>query len=175
MLMSEARPARAPTDIKSNGKTGRPPRYASESNVRDTGYILSRCNRQALRGLPTFAIAIAIFREFTQAEIEPPVKLGPEQRRRLEANLAEGAQELEEELGRPPSLKELARYVASWYPPRDPLRRRAEKQIERALKEATEREYWSGVPAQYIPHTGKAGRPATEAFWRWYNATFHGR
>ena len=48
------------------------------------------------------------------------------------------------------------------------------KQMEALLAEAGKREYWSGVPAQYIPHTGKAGSPAVEDFWRWYIAEFHG-
>jgi hypothetical protein len=168
------------TDIKS--KTGRPQRHASKSNVRAIGHFLSRWNRYGRhpgydgRRLSSFAVSLAMWREFTQAGIQPPVlsKLSAYRRACLEQSFAEGQEELEEILGRPPRPAELASYVASWFRPQDPLRRTGEKQAERLLKEANDFEYWSGVPAQYIPYTGlRPSRPSVEAFWRWYRATFH--
>jgi hypothetical protein len=168
------------TDIKS--RTGRPPRRSSETDVRAVEYFLSRLARYGRqagydgRRLEGFSIALAIWREFTQAGVRSPVlaKLSAYRRARLAQNFAEAEGELEETLGRAARIAELASYVASWYPSRDPLRAAAMRQIERLQEEANAREYWSGVPAKFIPYTGlRPARGTAEGFWRWYNGTFH--
>jgi hypothetical protein len=168
-------------DIKS--KTGRPPRRASEKNAQDVRYFLSRWQRYGRQAghngkrLDPFAIALAIWREFTQARAPSPVlaNLSAYRHARLEEDFADAEEELDERLSRVPRPSELASLVASWYPSRDPVRSTAMKKLERLSDEAKAGEYWSGVPAQYIPYTGlRPSKQGAEAFWRWYNATFHG-
>jgi hypothetical protein len=170
--------AETPTDIKS--RTGRPPRRSSKKDVRAVEYFLSRCARYGRqegydgRQLEGFSIALAIWREFTQVGVRPPVlaKLSVFQRARLAQDFAEAEEELKG-LGQA-SIPKLASYVASWYRSTDPLRAAAMRQLERLQNESNAREYWSGVPAQHIPYTGlRPARASAEDFWRWYNLTFH--
>jgi hypothetical protein len=144
--------------------------------------FLSRWNRYKRRGdcdgqrLSNFAVALAMWREYTQAEIKPPLltKLSVYQRALLETRFAESEEVLEELLDRPPRISEVAAHVATRYKSRDVVRASAVEQVRELLLAAEKHEYWSGVPAQWIPYTGlRVTKASAEAFWRWYNATFH--
>src|SRR5947209_2986076 len=149
------------TEKKSKRKPGRPLKYQSVPEQAAMVQFLSRCHRYGRQCGPNgFAVALAMWREFTELEITPPLlrKLSVRERAMLEHNFAVAAEELDEP-GLPAPISKLASRVAStyFYPHRDPLRKRAMKAMEKSEAEAEAREYWSGVPAMYVPHTGKVG------------------
>src|SRR5438105_2107547 len=166
------------SDKKSPGKTGRPARHRNEREVEAMGRFLNRWDRYGRQAghdggkLSPFARALAMWRELTQADVPPPVltRISAYQRARLEEAFALAEEELCEEFGRSPRLSELASYVASWYPVRDPVYATAMRQLERLIDEAMARAYWSGVPALYGLERCPL-RADAEAFWRWYRET----
>jgi hypothetical protein len=170
-----------PPDIKL--RTGRPPRRKSQADVQAVEYYLSRCARYGRevgydgQPLRAFAIGLAMWRELSKAGVPSPVlsEVSAYRLACLAEKFEQAEDELEDDLGRPARNAELASYVASWYRSRDPLYSTAMKQGERLQDEARAREYWTGVPAEFVEHEGlRVGRAAAEAFWSWYRNEFHG-
>jgi hypothetical protein len=171
-------------DAYKKSALGRPRRTASEQTVRELQRFLSRWWRyQRQRGhdgrpLSEFAVALAIWREFTQACVQPPVlaKLDASSRAALEEDFRYVRDEyLEEQLGRPPRLSEQASYVSQLNGPRSKLGRTAQAQVTRLLKAAHAHEYVHLGPAASIPFTGGLvpTKGQVAAYMDWYVAEFH--
>jgi hypothetical protein len=138
--------------------------------------FLMRYRRYRRHRLSQFALALAVWREYTNASVKLPLlsKLTPYQRATLEDRFAE----VEGALAAP--REEVAACVAAMYSPDGPrpdvrLVETATRQVRELVAEAEKYEYVFGA-AKWLPHTAGLVAPKimVTAFNEWYVREFHG-
>jgi hypothetical protein len=162
--------ARVPKRPPEKNPGGRPKRRNRETTVSAMQTFLVRYRRYSRRGLSQFALALAVWCEFTDAGVRPLLlaKLTAYERATLKQQFDDAGAELADELPVPPTLDQLAHRVATMYRPEDPLAERATRQVRELAKVAKTDEYVHLGASRLIPFVGLVPHKSqVEAFNAW--------